>query len=83
MLRILGSGRSAVQTIEDELHCRGPALYDHPLKNPGDAVLALMRIERWALGVGRWALSNGIGGARVKSAKQNNERENEGNQGFL
>ena len=43
-----------------ELHCRGPALHDHLLKNPGGPVLALTRIERWALGVGVERCATGL-----------------------
>ena len=76
-------GRNAIQTIEIELHCGGPALHDHLLKNPGGPVLALTRIERWALEIGRWALRNGIGGSRVGWGEESDERENEDSEGFL
>ena len=69
-------GRNAIQTIEIELHCRGPAFHDHLLKNPGGPVLALTRIERLAL-------RNRNGGSRVGWDEENDERENEGSEGFL
>jgi len=79
----LGHGRNAIHAIEIELHCRGPALHDHLLENPGSSVLALTRIEHRALGVGRRRLSGRIGEFRFGWGEENDERKNQGSEGFL